>query len=56
MALAFVNSRPFLTANIIGATSLAQLKADIDSIDMKLPKEVCDGIEAIHRDQPNPAA
>ncbi len=56
MALAFVNSRPFLTANIIGATSLAQLKADIDSIDMKLPKEVFDGIEAIHRDQPNPAA
>lgn len=56
MALAFVNAQPFLTANIIGATSLAQLKADIDSINIKLPQEVLDGIAAIHRDQPNPAA
>lgn len=56
MALAFVNSRPFVTANIIGATSLAQLKANIDSIDVKLTQEVLDGIEAIHRDQPNPSA
>ncbi len=56
MALAFVNTRPFVAANIIGATSLAQLKTDIDSIDVKLSQEVIDGIEAIHRDQPNPAA
>ncbi|MFN4164977.1 MAG: NADP(H)-dependent aldo-keto reductase [Ferrovibrio sp.] len=56
MALAFVNSRPFVTSNIIGATSLAQLKTDIDSIDVKLTQEVLDGIEAIHRDQPNPSA
>lgn len=56
MALAFVNSRPFVSSNIIGATSLEQLKADIDSIDVKLSKEVMDGIEAIHRDQPNPSA
>ncbi|MFN4312355.1 MAG: NADP(H)-dependent aldo-keto reductase [Ferrovibrio sp.] len=56
MALAFVNSRPFVTSNIIGATSLAQLKADIDSIDVKLTQEVLDGIDAIHRDQPNPSA
>lgn len=56
MALAYVNSRPFVTANIIGATNLQQLKADIDSIDVKLAQEVMDGIEAIHRDQPNPSA
>jgi len=56
MALAFVNTRPFMTANIIGATNLDQLKADIDSLDLKLSKEVLDGIDAIHRDQPNPAA
>jgi aryl-alcohol dehydrogenase-like predicted oxidoreductase len=56
MALAFVNTRPFVTANIIGATSLAQLKTDIDSMNIKLSQEVIDGIEAIHRDQPNPAA
>jgi aryl-alcohol dehydrogenase-like predicted oxidoreductase len=56
MALAYVNTRPFLTANIIGATSMEQLKADIDSINVKLSQEVLDGIEAIHRDQPNPGA
>ena len=56
MALAYVNTRPFVTANIIGATSLAQLKTDIDSVNIELSQEVIDGIEAIHRDQPNPAA
>jgi aryl-alcohol dehydrogenase-like predicted oxidoreductase len=54
MALAFVNSRPFVTATIIGATSLAQLAADIASIDLVLGDEVLAGIEAIHRGQPNP--
>jgi len=49
MALAFINMRPFTTANIIGARTMAQLKTDIDSIDIKLTKEVLDGIEAIHR-------
>jgi len=49
MALAFINTRPFTTANIIGARTMAQLKTDIDSIDVKLNKEVLDGIEAIHR-------
>lgn len=51
-----MNSRPFVTANIIGATNMRQLKADIDSIEVKLSQEVLDGIEAIHRDQPNPSA
>jgi aryl-alcohol dehydrogenase-like predicted oxidoreductase len=54
-ALAFVNSRPFVTANIIGATTLAQLQQNIDSIDVSLPQAVLDGIEAIHKRQPNPA-
>jgi aryl-alcohol dehydrogenase-like predicted oxidoreductase len=35
---------------------MEQLKADIDSINVKLSQEVLDGIEAIHRDQPNPGA
>ncbi|WP_298723148.1 NADP(H)-dependent aldo-keto reductase [uncultured Ferrovibrio sp.] len=56
MALAYVNTRPFVTSNIIGATSMQQLKTDIDSIQVKLTQEVIDGIEAIHRDQPNPSA
>jgi len=56
MALAYVNSRPFVTANIIGATSLAQLKSDIDSISVTLPDAVVQGIEAIHKDYPYPSA
>jgi len=55
MALAFVNSRPFLTSNIIGATSLAQLKSNLDSALVSLSEEVLQGIEEIHREQPNPA-
>ena len=55
MALAFVTSRPFLTSNIIGATTMDQLKEDIDTHGLILPQEVLDGIEAIHVAQPNPS-
>lgn len=55
MALAFVTSRPFVTSNIIGATSLEQLDGDLASSELKLSDEVLAGIEAIHREQPNPA-
>jgi len=55
MALAYVNSRPFLTATIIGATTLEQLEANIASAWLTLDAEVLEGIEAIHVDQPNPA-
>ena len=56
MALAFINDRPFVTANIIGATSLEQLKADIASIDLTLPPEVLEGIATIYREIPDPTA
>jgi aryl-alcohol dehydrogenase-like predicted oxidoreductase len=49
MALAFINARPFLTANIIGATTLEQLRANIASIDLTLSDEVLNSIETIHR-------
>ncbi len=55
MALAFVNSRPFLTSNIIGATTMEQLKENIESIEVDLSDEVLEGIEAIHNAIPNPA-
>jgi aryl-alcohol dehydrogenase-like predicted oxidoreductase len=48
-ALAFVNMRPFTTANIFGARTMEQLKSDIDSIDLKLSPEVLEGIDAIHK-------
>ena len=54
MALAWVNSRPFVTANIVGATTLAQLDEDLDSAELRLAPEVVEAIEAIHRQQPNP--
>jgi len=55
MALAFVNSRPFLTSNIIGATSMKQLQENIASIDIKLSDAILQGIEAIHNKIPNPS-
>jgi len=54
MALAWVNSRPFTTSTIIGATSLQQLEMNLASIDVELSDEVLQGIEAIHREISNP--
>ncbi len=55
MALAYVNSRPFLGTNIIGATSLDQLKENIESTNVVLATEVIEQIELIHREIPNPS-
>jgi len=55
MALAFVNDRPFMTSNIIGATNLDQLKENIASINISLSKEVLEEINAVHAEIPNPA-
>ncbi|CBV41226.1 NADP(H)-dependent aldo-keto reductase [Halomonas elongata] len=54
MALAFVNSRPFLTSNIIGATTMAQLESNLASESLRLSDEVLDAIEDVHRRLPNP--
>ena len=50
----FVNNRPFVTSNIIGATTMNQLKENIDSIDINLSKEALKEIEDIHLSDPNP--
>jgi aryl-alcohol dehydrogenase-like predicted oxidoreductase len=55
MALAFVNSRPFLVSNIIGATTLEQLRTNLSSEDVVLSDEILAEIDAIHADIPNPA-
>lgn len=55
MALAWVNSRRFVTATIIGATTMDQLKDNIASIDCSLPKELIEKIDAVHQDIPSPA-
>lgn len=54
MALAFVNSRRFLTSNIIGATTMEQLKANIDSADVTLSEEVLAEIESVQKRYSNP--
>ncbi|RDB44910.1 NADP(H)-dependent aldo-keto reductase [Halomonas sp. DQ26W] len=54
MALAFVNSRSFLTSNIIGATTMDQLEVNLASESTKLDQAVLDAIEEVHRRLPNP--
>jgi len=55
MALAYVNSRPFLTSTIIGATDLRQLRSNLDSINLQLKPKVLQKIEEIHTEIPNPS-
>ena len=49
MALAFVHSRPFVTSTLIGATTMDQLKSNIDSIELKLSDEVLQGIKQLRQ-------
>lgn len=55
MALAYVNSRPFVASTIIGATTMAQLKNNISSIQLELDENIISTIDAIHQQYPNPA-
>ena len=54
MALAYVNSRSFVTADIIGATSQEQLEANISSMDVTLSDDLIAAIEEVHEAIPNP--
>lgn len=54
MAIAFAVSRPFVTSVIIGATTMEQLKADIQAAELELADDVLEDIEQIHLDTPNP--
>ena len=55
MSLAFVNSKSFVTSNIIGASKLNQLKENIESINIDLSEEVFKEIENVQSLIPNPA-
>ena len=55
MALAYVNSRPFLSSTIIGATTMQQLRSNVDSINLSLSAEVLSAIEEIHHAHANPS-
>ncbi len=54
MALAFVSRQPFVTSNIIGATSMEQLKTNIASIDIQLSEDLLQELETVYRDYPIP--
>jgi aryl-alcohol dehydrogenase-like predicted oxidoreductase len=55
LALAYARTRWFTSSVILGATSIAQLKENLDSAQVNLAQEVIEKIEAVHRLYPNPA-
>lgn len=55
LALAFVTQQPFLTSSIIGATTMEQLKENIDTINVVLSEETLKEINAIQAVIPDPA-
>ena len=55
LSQAFVNSRDFVTSNIIGATTMSQLKENVESINISLTEEVINEINLVHEKIPNPA-
>ena len=55
LAQSFVNSRPFVTSNIIGATTMDQLKENVESINIDFTDEMMDRVNEIHNNNPNPS-
>lgn len=54
LALAWCYTRWFVASTIIGATSLEQLKTDIDAYSIKLSEDVVKAVNAIHAEFGNP--
>lgn len=55
LALAFVRSRWFVTSTIIGATTVEQLKENLDSLNVVLDKDILAELDAVHSRYPSPA-
>lgn len=55
LSLAFVTDRPFVTSNIIGATTMEQLAENIATADVTLSADILAEIDAVHNRIPNPA-
>jgi aryl-alcohol dehydrogenase-like predicted oxidoreductase len=56
LALGFVNSRPFVTSNIVGATNIQQLSENIDTTEVTISQELESAIDQVHAQCKNPAA
>lgn len=55
MALAFVRRQPFVASTLLGATTMAQLKTNVESLHLTLSEEVLAEIEAAHQVYTYPA-
>lgn len=55
LALAFIEQQPFVTSTIIGATTMEQLKENIDTINVILSEEILQAIDAVQAKIPDPA-
>ena len=55
LSLAFVTDRPFVTSNIIGATTMEQLAENIATADVTLSADILAEIDAVHNRMPNPS-
>ena len=54
MSLKFLEIQPFVTSVIIGATTMEQLKTDIESVNINLTKEIINEINEVQKLYPNP--
>ena len=54
MSIKFCEVQDFMTSVIIGATTMEQLKTNIESVKVKLDKEVIKEINEIQKIYPNP--
>ena len=54
MAIKFCEIQPFVTSVIIGATTMEQLKSNIDSVNINLNKKIIEKIGEIQKRYPNP--
>lgn len=55
MALAFVRRQPFVASTLLGATTMDQLKTNIESLHLELSEDVLAEIEAVHQVYTYPA-
>lgn len=55
LALAFIEQQPFVTSTIIGATTMDQLKENIDTINVTLSEELLQAIDGVQAKIPDPA-
>ena len=54
MSIKFCEIQDFMTTVIIGATTMEQLKTNIESVKVKLDKEIIKEINEVQKIYPNP--